>query len=729
MYSQAISSKPASQGMLLTLVPMSHFLVDEAHQALVTCLQSYMDTADIAQITDACHFADKAHIKDKRKSGEPYVTHPIAVANILAEYEADADTIIAAILHDTIEDTPVTKANITKEFNSTVADLVDGVTKLKTSKNKALNKAATFRKILTATLNDARVIIIKLADRLHNMSTMTAVRQEKRVATSEETLDFYLPFARIMGLNELADRLELLCFENLDAEQYHLFDEQLRQRKLIRQHRQNQISDYFYQKLHKLGIRGKVHLTDNRVDLFRAFFNHKRAADVLLNQYKFTLELENVSHCDVFFQYLKNRYSIKKEAIKDHIRKPYPGGYQALHIDYQANNEYLQLTIQTSTMYQAARYGVMLGQKAPLANQHILQASLKNLYELVDNDCAHNTVEALLDYFAKDKILVFTPDGDMQELPIGATALDFAYALSPFLGNHAITTSIDGKPATLATKLQTGQKVAIQTDPLSVPNAEWLGFITTAKARRGLQTWLKELSTAEQTVFGKEALARTIKDRKHNINDLTDSEWQALFDWQNTTDKNTIYQRIATGDLLPQLVVTKLFSDKANANPINSIFKAKKDTTVVAGTKGIELHYGNCCNPILGDNIVGVLTHSGLVVHRHRCFTMLDKQQQNPEQVLPLSWHEPSEQESMLKNMPEPMFNVMLCIGKTCDDDMISQIIFKLHELNVGVNDVYSTDQETLAYLMVTSRNHVAQIMRELRILLGFPSMKRLYHY
>lgn len=718
--SDAIDTSPQLQRL-------SHVLVDEAHARLVNNIAKYMSVNEIALISHACHFADDAHIKDKRKSGEPYVTHPIAVANILADYQVDTDTIIAAILHDTIEDTEVSKQQITDLFNATIADLVDGVTKLKISDNKAINKAATFRKILTATLKDPRVIIIKLADRMHNMSTMTAVRPAKRISTSEETLEFYLPFARVMGLNDIADTLELLCFENLDAEQFEYFYRRLSQRKLTREHRSKQIADYFYKKMSLLTINGKVHLTNNKVDLFRSFFNHKRDVDHLLNRYKFTVEFDNVSACDAFVKLLKNRFSIKKEAIKDHIRKPFSGGYQAIHIEYEMNDEYIELIVQTSTMYKASRYGVMLGDKAPLNSQHKLQASLKNLYELIDNDCAETTIEALFDYFDKDKIIVNTPDGDLFELPIDATVLDFAYAVSDFLGNHAVGAVINGSAVPLATKLKNGQTILIKTNPLSFPNPEWLGFITTSTARMGLQNWLKQQTQEEQIFAGKEALTRAIKDNEGYASsgkkELSENDWQALFEWQNTSEKNTIYQRIATGDLLPQLLISKLFSDRAATNPIQKFHQAKHDT-VILGTKGIELHYGNCCNPILGDKILGLLTHNGLAVHRHRCYSIIDIQHKHPEKLLPLKWNK-----FETDGATDPMFNVMLNINKVCSDDEISSIIYKLHEMQVGVNDIYCDNGRTLAYLMVMSRDHVAQITRELRVLLGFPSVKRLYRY
>lgn len=734
-------SQPTQTAIPPGLPALSHPLVTQAHDALVAALQHYMPLPEIQLVSDACLFGDIAHIKDKRKSGEPYITHPIAVAEILAECHMDVDTIIAALLHDTIEDTAVSKADIIERYGDTVANLVDGVTKLKISKNKAENKAATFSKILTATLDDSRVIIIKLADRLHNMSTMQAVRPEKRISTAQETLDFYLPFARIMGLNELANKIELYCLQNLDPVQFDYFQHQLNQRQLARQHRATQIKAYFYKKLDQLKLTGQVYITDNQAVLFRRFFKNKTEIQPLLSSYHFTIVLDKVSSCDVLVDYLRHRYRIEKDAIEDHIRKPYPGGYQALNMHYEYDNESMQVTIQTDAMRKVARFGAMLGEDAPEASRSVLKASLKNLHELVDQRCAITTTEALLNYLHHDKVLVYTCHGDLQELPLGATVLDFAYAINDFLGHHAISATVDGKPVKLATKLVTGQKVTIGVDPLSSPNADWLSFLVTTKARKSLQHWLSEQSQEEQIIGGKDALQRALKHFGTSTSRLTQAQWDIMFAWQQVDNKDAIYQRIAQGSLLPQLIVSKLFSNTPVTNPINANVNANSQATqsaipptpekqnpasmqpstteLVLGTAGIQLHYGNCCNPILGDAISGHLSQDGLTVHRFRCDTITHTLSTQPQQIIGLQWNPHYDR--------EPRFTVILRIQKACDDALIDRIISHLHTLNVGVNDIYSEDSITFAYIVIRDRDHVARVVRELRALLGFPSIKRLY--
>ena len=275
-------------------VRFSHPLVDEAKDSLMNAV-SYLNIKEREDVLRACYFGDMAHIKDKRKSGEPYITHPIAVAQILAGFLLDRDTIIASILHDTVEDTEVSGALIASEFGETVAQLVDGVTKLKSANmSKQQSQAATFHKILNATLIDPRVLIIKLSDRLHNMSTMEAVREEKQKSTARETLDFYVPFARIMGLNDIADYIELLCYRNLNPVMYNKFNDKLLQHGLGRNFQKVEISTYLQNLLGHLNLKGHVQVLDNRTNMYRQFFKNRGQANRLIRQYDFEVVLEHI---------------------------------------------------------------------------------------------------------------------------------------------------------------------------------------------------------------------------------------------------------------------------------------------------------------------------------------------------------------------------------------------------------------------------------------------------
>ncbi len=372
--------------MSQTLPKLSHPLVDEAQYDLLRSV-GYLGAADRRDIIDACKFGDIAHIKDKRKSGEPYITHPIAVAEILAGFRLDRDSIIAAILHDTVEDTDVSDDEIEQRYGKVVATLVDGVTKLKSSNHdKQQNKAATFHKILTATLADPRVLIIKLADRLHNMSTLDAVRPEKQRATAQETLDFYVPFARLMGLNDIADYIEVLCYRNLDSEMYNKLSDKLLQHGLGRNFQRESIHRYLSIVLSNLGLNGHVKVLDNRVVIYRQFFRNRGEINALLRHYAFEIVLDSIEECDKLAYYLIKKYQIENSHIEDNIRRPLPGGNQSLTLIYERDSDFVKVTILTKKMQNAARLGVIGAEHASDVSRSVIQASLRNMKELVDED-------------------------------------------------------------------------------------------------------------------------------------------------------------------------------------------------------------------------------------------------------------------------------------------------------------------------------------------------------
>lgn len=441
--------------MSQNLPKLSHHLVDEAQYNLLRSV-GYLNADERRDIIDACEFGDIAHIKDKRKSGEPYITHPIAVAEILAGFRLDRDTIIAAILHDTVEDTEVNDEQIAQRYGTVVSRLVDGVTKLKSSMhNKQENKAATFHKILIATLADPRVLIIKLADRLHNMSTLDAVRPEKQQATARETLDFYVPFARLMGLNDIADYIEVLCYRNLNPEMYGKISDKLLQHGLGRSFQREAIHRYLNIVLNNLDLNGLVKVLDNSVVIYRQFFRNRGEISSLLRHYAFEIVLDSIEECDKLAYYLIKKYQINDTHIADNIRRPLPGGNQSLTLIYERDNDVVKVTILTKQMQNAARLGVIGAEHASDVSQSVIQASLRNMKDLVEEDSLHDgtpdfsaaisTINELMDYLHSSKMICYSPRGRAYELPQGATALDFAYAVGPMVGNVAVGANIDEK--------------------------------------------------------------------------------------------------------------------------------------------------------------------------------------------------------------------------------------------------------------------------------------------
>ncbi|KAA8731698.1 bifunctional (p)ppGpp synthetase/guanosine-3',5'-bis(diphosphate) 3'-pyrophosphohydrolase [Acinetobacter qingfengensis] len=683
--------------------------VSHAKQQLKTMIEPYLSTQQVDKVMDASNFADDAHKGVTRKSGEPYIIHPIAVACMLARMRMDKDTLIAALLHDVIEDTPVSKEDVSARFNPTVADLVDGVTKLTSSSDKQFNKAASFRKFLQATLQDPRVIIIKLSDRYHNMTTLGALRPDKRKRIAQETFDIYVPMARLVGMNEMADWLENLCYQNLDLDMYASVQQALQETKPRRCEYQATWEKHLNTLLKDHQLEGRIKKKNNNTELLRHFIKNDINLHQLTHSHAFDIILRSVQDCDTLVDLLRQNFTTL--SYTDHIRKPMPGGNQALLLHLKGEKTYLSLTIQTELMRKASRFGLVLGEAAPQACRSAIQASLYNLNDIIDDECAKTTFSDLLDYLHQEKIVAYTPQGHLHELPRGATAVDFAYAASLFLGNHAVGCKINGEQQPLSTAVQNGQTVLIITDVLATPNPDWLSFVNTQKARRAIQNILKDQDQDEQILIGKQALNRALKPFGGSVQQLNDEDWEHILSWRHLADKNALFEQIAVGDLVPQLVANKLYNHQETEN-------AESDT-LIQGTEGVEVKYGHCCNPVFGDTITGHLTRRGLIVHRTPCQNLIQEQRLHPENIMPLSWQN-QEQEAV-------RFHAYLVIDQTLNDEQTTQAIYQARKSNAGVESVQHEDQKTYFNIVVIDRNHIAQIIRDLRMILNFPRITRLH--
>ncbi|NLN58937.1 MAG: bifunctional (p)ppGpp synthetase/guanosine-3',5'-bis(diphosphate) 3'-pyrophosphohydrolase, partial [Gammaproteobacteria bacterium] len=509
---------------------------------------------------------------------------------ILAHMRLDADTLIAALLHDVIEDTDYSKDDITEKFGRTVAELVDGVTKLSHSSDKEYNKAASFRKILQATLQDPRVIIVKLADRYHNMTTLDALRPDKRARIAQETFDVFVPMARIVGMNEMADNLEHLCYQNLDLDMYNDVQAALLHTKPKRCEYQSKWEQNLADLLQDNQIAGRIKKKNNNIELLRHFVKNDIDLQELTHSHAFEIILQSIADCDRLADILRDSFQVLH--YEDHIRRPLPGGNQSLMMRLKGEQTTLSLTIQTELMRKAARFGVVLGENAPQACRSAIQASMQSLNVLIDGECAKTTFSDLLDYLHQEKIHVYTPHGHLHELPQGATAVDFAYAASLFLGNHAVGTKINGESKPLSTPLISGQVVEIITDVLATPNPDWLSFINTQKARRALQNILRDQDIEEQRLVGQQALNRALKLFNHSIQDLTEADWLNVLQWRHIDSKDRLFEQIAVGDLLPQLVANHIYALDQDSS--------EHSDRLIQGTEGIDVKYAHCCNPVLG---------------------------------------------------------------------------------------------------------------------------------
>lgn len=683
--------------------------VSQARQQLKIIIDAYLSASDVERVLVACDYADIAHDGITRKSGEPYILHPIAVSSILSHMRLDAETLMAALLHDVIEDTEFNKEDITEKFGRTVAELVDGVTKLSHSSDKEYNKAASFRKILQATLQDPRVIIIKLADRYHNMTTLGSLRPDKRRRIAQETFDIFVPMARIVGMNEMADNLEHLCYQNLDLDMFNNVQEALFQTKPKRCEYQSIWEKNLTQLLQQHQIAGRIKKKNNNIELLRHFVKNDINLQELTHSHAFEIILQSIADCDRLAEILRENFQILH--YEDHIRRPLPGGNQSLMMRLKGEKTTLSLTIQTELMRKAARFGVVLGENAPQACRSAIQASMQNLNVLVDGECAKTTFSDLLDYLHQEKIWVYTPHGNLHELPQGATAVDFAYSASLFLGNHAVGAKVNGETKPLSTPLISGQVIEIITDVLATPNPDWLSFINTQKARRALQNILRDQDVEEQQLVGQQALNRALKLFNRSMKDLTEADWIDILQWRHIESKAQLFEQVAVGDLLPQLVANHLFAQDQS-------LETQSSTRLIQGTEGVDVKYAHCCNPVLGDPIQGHLSRRGLIVHRARCHNLLHEQHQHPENIMPLHWAS--------EDADDISFTAYLSIDMVMNDEQISELIYQCRKEKTGVEMVHNHEGKTYVNIVVHNRKQIAQIIRDLRMHFGFPRITRL---
>ncbi len=621
----------------------------------------------------------------------------------------DAETLMAALLHDVIEDTDFNKEDIAEKFGRTVAELVDGVTKLSHSSDKEYNKAASFRKILQATLQDPRVIIIKLADRYHNMTTLGSLRPDKRARIAQETFDIFVPMARIVGMNEMADNLEHLCYQNLDLDMFNNVQDALLQTKPKRCEYQSIWEKNLTELLQQHQISGRIKKKNNNIELLRHFVKNDINLQELTHSHAFEIILQSIADCDRLAEILRENFQILH--YEDHIRRPLPGGNQSLMMRLKGEKTTLSLTIQTELMRKAARFGVVLGENAPQACRSAIQASMQNLNVLVDGECAKTTFSDLLDYLHQEKIWVYTPHGHLHELPQGATAVDFAYSASLFLGNHAVGAKVNGETRPLSTPLVSGQVIEIITDVLATPNPDWLSFINTQKARRAIQNILRDQDIEEQQLVGQQALNRALKLFNRSIKDLTESDWMDILQWRYIESKEQLFEQIAVGDLLPQLVANHLFAQGQGLDNQSS-------TRLIQGTEGVDVKYAHCCNPVLGDPIQGHLSRRGLIVHRARCHNLLHEQHLHPENIMPLHWTS--------EEVNDISFTAYLSIDMEMSDEQVSDLIYQCRKEKTGVEMVHNHEGKTYVNIVVHNRKQIAQIIRDLRMHFGFPRIVRL---
>jgi RelA/SpoT family (p)ppGpp synthetase len=673
-------------------------------------LGTYLPPEQIEAVEKAYLLARSAHEGQTRSSGDPYITHPVAVAQILADLRLDHQTIMAAILHDVIEDTAISKAQLAESFGDTVADLVEGVSKLTQIKasTKAEAQAENFRKMMMAMVRDIRVILIKLADRLHNMRTLGPLRPDKRRRIARETLEIYAPIANRLGIYSIREEYERLGFQALHPMRYRILESVVRKARGNRKEIVENIQMKITQRLREAGIPGEVQARQKSLySIYKKMKRKKANFDDIMDVYGFRVITESVDACYRVLGQIHNLFTPVPDRFKDYIAIPKANGYQSLHTTLKSpEGLHIEVQIRTEEMHHMAESGVAahwLYKTGDQATPTEVKARewMQKLLEYQDRaDSSLDFIEHVKIDLFPDEVYVFTPNGNIIELPSGATPVDFAYAIHTDVGNSCIACKIDGRLAALSSQLTNGQTVEIVTAPGARPNPAWLGFVKTGKARANIRHFLRSMRHDEAVQLGGRLLSKALGGRE--LEDLTDEERSQLLRQSKYKTMESLLMDIGLGLVPPQVVAQKLETEDSGSQ--------EQKPLAIKGTEGLLIEYADCCLPIPGDPVVGeTMPGKGIRVHRENC-SRTEALRESANRLLPVSWEETVEGE-FASRLRVVVFNGRgVLAGLT---HLISVEEGNIIDVHVSRDDGQTN---TLIFqLGVRDRVHLARIIKRLR--------------
>ena len=683
---------------------------------LLAKLRQYLLEPQVEEVRQAYLFGAQAHQGQRRLSGEPYISHPVAVASILADLHMDHRTIEAALLHDVIEDTPTLKEEINTRFGPEVARLVDGVSKLTQIKfkSRAEAQAENFRKMILAMVEDIRVILVKLADRLHNMRTLGAMPAPKRRRIANETLEIYAPIAHRLGMSAMRMELEDLGFQALHPNRYRILAKHLKRSRTHQREMLSKISESLTQALARDAIKGTV---VGREKHLYSVYRKMRAKHLplmeVLDVYAFRLVVQRTDDCYRTLGVVHNLYRPVPGKFKDYIAIPKANGYQSLHtVLIGPQGVPLEVQIRTEDMDKVSRSGIAAhwlyktGEGGATAPEVRAREWLKGVMEMQQG--TGSSLEFLenvkVDLFP-DEVYVFTPQGDVRRLPRGSTAVDFAYAVHTDVGNACVAAKIDRRLVPLRTQLENGQTVEIITSPSGRPNPSWLNFVMTAKARANIRHYLKNLRREEAIELGKRMLERALATLSLKLTRVPEAQLDAVVKEFKLEGADELFESIGLGQHLAPLVARRLMPVREAEPP-----HTKSAPLMIRGTEGLVVTFARCCHPIPGDAIVGVLTAGrGIVVHRDGCGNLNEFRNQ-PEKLIEVQWEKgiqrefPVEVRADVANQRGVLATVAAAIADTGSN---------IEHVNLQERDSQSS---VLTFVFaVRDRTHLARLLRRLR--------------
>ncbi len=690
--------------------------------ALSERLTEYLDPQQIRQVRRAYFYAEEAHDGQRRKSGEPYVTHPLAAASILATMHMDHQSLMAAMLHDVIEDTEVTYDGISSQFGDSVADIVDGVSKLThlEFETKAEAQASNFQKMVLAMAEDIRVILVKLADRLHNMRTLGAMRPDKQRRIAKETLDIYAPIAARLGMRDVQIELEDLAFQAHYPMRAKYIRRAVVQARGQRKDVISSIQETIEQRLRQEGLTGTV--TGREKHLYSIYSKMKaqnKSFSEIMDVFAFRVVTESVDDCYRVLGAVHNLYKPVLNRFKDYIAIPKSNGYQSLHTDlFGARDITIEVQIRTKEMDAVASQGVAehshykgySGDSSDSAVGSYKRARkwVQGLLEMQQR--AGNSmefIESVKEDLFPDEVYVFTPKGRILELPAGATPVDFAYAVHTDIGNSCVSCRVDRRLAPLSQPLENGQTVEIITTPSAQPNMAWLNFVTTGKARTAIRHFLKNQQRHESIELGRRLLNQFLSKYGSNVNDIEMHKLQPLLEEASFNSIDDLLEDIGMGNRQAYVVARRLRPESDESGD-----GGRENPLAIQGTEGMVLQYAKCCRPLPGDEIIGhISAGKGLVIHRTSCRN-IGYLRDDPDKCIYLEWYDEINDE----------FSVDL----SCEVESHRGIIAELATvatsmgadlLQIDIDDHEGKLAKVNMEVQVKDRIHLARVMKKIRAL------------
>ena len=739
---------------------------EQLYQDLISCVKKYHPSDDISMIEKAYRIASQAHKDQQRKSGEPYIIHPLNVAIILADLELDKETIIAGILHDVVEDTIMTEEDLIKEFGEDVALLVDGVTKLEKiplsgtddpTDTKLEMQAENLRKMFLAMAKDIRVIMIKLADRLHNMRTLKYQKPESQVRIARETREIYSPIAQRLGISKIKIELDDLSMKYLEPEVYYDLVDKIAVRKSVREKYIQSIVDEVKEFIEAEGIRAQV---DGRIKHFFSIYkkmkNQNKTLDQIYDLFAVRIIVESVKDCYAALGVIHERYTPIPGRFKDYIAMPKANMYQSLHTTLiGSNGQPFEIQIRTQEMHKTAEYGIAAhwkyketgDSKKSVATQEEEKLSwLRQILEwqrdMSDNREFLNLIKGDLDLFAED-VYCFTPQGDVKNLPNGSTPIDFAYVIHSAVGNKMVGARVNGRLVPIDYKIQNGDRIEILTSQNSRgPSRDWLNVVKSTQAKTKINQWFKNELKEDNIVKGRELLTGYCKGRAVNLSELLKNEYMesvmrkygfrdwdavlaaighgALKEGQLVNRLQELYDRDHRKEMTNEEVLATIA--EAAAKPLT--MRAKNNSgIVVRGIADLSVRFSKCCSPVPGDEIVGFVTRGrGITIHRTDCVNIMNLPQMERVRIIEAEWQEP-------ENASEK-YVAEISIYAHNRNGLLADISRVLAEKNIDIQSMNTrVSKQGLATLQtafeVESREELNRVIDKLRMVKNVVDIER----